>query len=300
MKKSMSFVLISCLFISMQPLMAQEEAMAVVEEVAEPQQQIAPEEPAIEQQEVKPSAVLSWWRSLRRPTRQDWQNLKSYVNSKYRCLRYGEACSRKERAVLGALVAIVTVAAAKGTVWGVKKVKKARAYKKILDEEGQQWLTYAQDGDLEGIQRRITEGIDVNVTDFEGRTALILAALEGHTEAVGALLAVAGIDVNIQNRHGFTALMMAALEEHTEIARMLLKAGADWRIRNNRGQAALDYAINYRDPFVSSNKDVIKELIKAGADYSAYFENRIVQEAVGELWSSHKQLEREIGGRRRR
>ena len=93
----------------MQPLMAMETA---VEKQAEP---------AIEQQEAKPSAVLSWWQSLRKRTPQDWQKAKNYVQSKYRCLRYGEACSKKERAALAALAAAVGIAVA-GAAWGVKKV----------------------------------------------------------------------------------------------------------------------------------------------------------------------------------
>ncbi len=122
MKKIVLGILINSLALSLsQPLMAQEIAVTAVEEITEPQQQIAPEAPIfeqqksvekqveIEQEKVKPSAMLSWWRSLRRPTRQDWQNLKSYVKSKYRCLRSGEGCSRKERRILATLATAVGI-----------------------------------------------------------------------------------------------------------------------------------------------------------------------------------------------
>ena len=384
MKKSLSFVLISCLFISMRPLMAQETEVVAVEEFMEPQQQIAPEEPAIElqksvkeqieieQKEAKPTAVLSWWRSLRRPTQQDWQKAKSYVNSKYRCLRYGEACSKKERAVLATLAAAVGIAVA-GVAWKVKKVREERAEReaderkkreiRVLEEEDSRWWDYAKAGNLVALQRLIKAGIDINIQNRSGNTALMKAAgygrteivrmlLEipgiyvnikndrgfnalrqaadqghaeivqmllavpgidvnlkslgstvllsavgdGHTEIVQMLLAVPGIDVNLQGFHGDTALLSAVGDGRTEIVQMLLDAGADWRIQNDFRQTALDVAIN--DIFLSGKKDqkdVIKELIKAGADYSAYFENRIVQEAIRELWPPQRLLEREIG-----
>jgi hypothetical protein len=61
-----------------------------------------------------PSTMLSWFKSLRRPNRIDIQKAKTYVKSKWRCLRHGDNCSKKERVALGLLAAATTALAAKG------------------------------------------------------------------------------------------------------------------------------------------------------------------------------------------
>ena len=93
MKKIISFLLLNALL--MQPIMAQEQATPSAQ--------------------ASPSTWLSWFKSLRVPTMQDLQKARSYVNSKYRCLRHGENCTKTERAVLGTLVALVTAAIVAGT-----------------------------------------------------------------------------------------------------------------------------------------------------------------------------------------
>ena len=55
--------------------------------------------------------------------------------------------------------------------------------------------------------------------------SLIRAAKEGDTETVKTLLA-AGADVHAKDRDGWTALMFAAVKGHTDIVRVLRQAGA--------------------------------------------------------------------------
>ncbi len=69
MKKKILLFSILCSLILMQPLMAQETTLEL-EEIEE--QEVAPIIPASELQEVKPSAMLSWWRSLLR--KPQWWN----------------------------------------------------------------------------------------------------------------------------------------------------------------------------------------------------------------------------------
>jgi len=56
-------------------------------------------------------------------------------------------------------------------------------------------------------------------------TPLMIAALEGNTEAVKNLLALGG-RVNAKDNKGHTALMFAVINSHTEIVKALLRAGA--------------------------------------------------------------------------
>jgi len=67
--------------------------------------------------------------------------------------------------------------------------------------------------------------IDVDARDSEGRTALFLAALQGHDEAVASLLA-AGADPNAADVLGLTPLQAATANHHAAIAAALRRAGA--------------------------------------------------------------------------
>jgi len=67
------------------------------------------------------------------------------------------------------------------------------------------------------------------------------AIAEGDAEKLRDLL-VHGADVNCRNQSGQTALMMAALLGHSEIVPLLLQFGADVRLRDNQGLSALEWS----------------------------------------------------------
>jgi ankyrin repeat protein len=61
------------------------------------------------------------------------------------------------------------------------------------------------------------------------------------------LLLEAGVDKEVKNKFGATALMFASQWGRTGIVNLLLKAGADKEAKNKNGKTALDYArINHR------------------------------------------------------
>ena len=63
------------------------------------------------------------------------------------------------------------------------------------------------------------------------------ASFNGHTEIVEILLNTEGINVNMQNKVGYTALMKASSNGYTEIVKMLLnKEYIDVNIQNNGGR----------------------------------------------------------------
>jgi hypothetical protein len=80
-------------------------------------------------------------------------------------------------------------------------------------------------GDLPEVKLLLAAGAAVNAKDEKGRTALILASMQGHREVVQALLA-AGAEVNAKSTNGKTALMLATEKGHREVIELLLKAGA--------------------------------------------------------------------------
>ena len=64
-------------------------------------------------------------------------------------------------------------------------------------------LSYASKGDVNAIKELLEEGADVNASDYDGRTALHLAASEGHGHVVELLLNH-GANVNPVDRWGDT------------------------------------------------------------------------------------------------
>ncbi|XP_030625873.1 ankyrin repeat domain-containing protein 33B [Chanos chanos] len=76
--------------------------------------------------------------------------------------------------------------------------------------------------------------LDVNWQDSEGNTALITAAQAGHIIISNYLLNYfPGIDLERKNCHGFTALMKAAMQGRLECVRALMMAGANVHARDN-------------------------------------------------------------------
>src|SRR5574343_108744 len=82
-------------------------------------------------------------------------------------------------------------------------------------------------------------GTDVSIKDKYGRTALMTACNKS-LECVRVLLS-AGVDVNMQSSFGYTALMHALTKErNNDIIKELLKAGADAFIKNNEKLNSID------------------------------------------------------------
>lgn len=79
------------------------------------------------------------------------------------------------------------------------------------------------------VKKFLDAGVDVNVRDRDGFTALHSAVVEGCTDTVRLLLE-RGAHTDIADRRGCTALMLAELRgyrrKHTEIAQLLRQAGA--------------------------------------------------------------------------
>lgn len=86
--------------------------------------------------------------------------------------------------------------------------------------------------------------IDVNWQDSEGNTALITAAQAGHATITNYLLNYyPGLDLERRNIFGFTALMKAAMQGRTECVRALMLAGADVQARDpRRGMSPQEWA----------------------------------------------------------
>jgi ankyrin repeat protein len=96
----------------------------------------------------------------------------------------------------------------------------------------------AKSGDTAIVTKGLNRGIEINVTDEYGQTALMLAADQGHVDTAKIILQH-GARLNLQNKRGGTALMFASFNGHLEIVTELLKAGADVNIKSKNGATAL-------------------------------------------------------------
>jgi len=144
-----------------------------------------------------------------------------------------------------------------------------------LTQAEQALMQFSYSGNLAEVQRLVSAGTAVDVTDAEKRTPVMWAAFNGHTSVVryllenGAkldardtngrtalmyassgpyaqtveLLLEKGAEVNVQGRlEGFSALMTAAAEGQLEVVRLLLAYGADPDLEDADGDTAASFA----------------------------------------------------------
>ncbi|KAM0946498.1 putative glutaminase, protein kinase TKL-Pl-5 family [Dioscorea sansibarensis] len=88
-----------------------------------------------------------------------------------------------------------------------------------------QLLFLACQGDVDGVQKLLQEGVDVNSIDLDGRTALHIASCEGHLEVV-RLLVRWRANINARDRWGSTAVGDAKHYGHADVYSFLKAKGA--------------------------------------------------------------------------
>jgi ankyrin repeat protein len=125
------------------------------------------------------------------------------------------------------------------------------------------WLALAQDkslleaaktGDVGAIKALVAAKADLNQTDPNGRTALMLAAMGGHLNVVSVLLD-AGADVSARDGSGATAQDLARKTQNEEIGQAI----ADFAKRSDPDAA-------FKDALAKGNLDGIKRALESGAD----------------------------------
>ncbi len=116
-----------------------------------------------------------------------------------------------------------------------------------------------RDGLTQAVAELLDRGADVDGRNFNGVTALMVAAQNGHTETVAKLLAL-GANVNRAASNGATALMVAAQDGHTQTVAELLAKGADFNARASHGGTALMVAAQ------KGHTKTVAELLARGAD----------------------------------
>jgi len=87
------------------------------------------------------------------------------------------------------------------------------------------FLKFAEQGDIETIRLFLIAGMNPNVKDNDGFTALMYTANKGYPE-LARLLIEKGAEVNLKTATGWTALKLATTKRFSQIIQLLQTAGA--------------------------------------------------------------------------
>jgi len=130
------------------------------------------------------------------------------------------------------------------------------------------WVDTSCNGYVNLMKFLIKAGVNINIQNNHGWTALHLASRFGKKEIVELLIKVAGVNVNIQDNDGKTALHEASRYGYKDCVELLIKVGGvNVNIQNNDGSTALHYACYH------GYKEIVELLIKSGAN-GEYFKKK--------------------------
>eukprot|EP00960_Hanusia_phi_P059385 764151-Hanusia_phi.AAC.7 len=107
------------------------------------------------------------------------------------------------------------------------------------EEDLEGWFGNIRHKNMSEIDKRLAHGLDVNARDSKGRSALIVAAHNGHKKLVKRFLRL-GADPNQADRLGNTALHFACAVGYSELAKYLMSKGADDKLTNVAGKTCYE------------------------------------------------------------
>ncbi|MEO6921384.1 MAG: ankyrin repeat domain-containing protein [Collimonas sp.] len=145
------------------------------------------------------------------------------------------------------------------TVTGLHELVKAKADANISNNEGETALmAAAMNGDPSVLHAVINANTNLNAQDAQGFTALMLIAAQpdGNGDALNVLIK-SGADVHLKDSNGDTALILASMRGNLDATRALIKAGSRIADKNMQGLSALG---------ISRRGDIRKLLVEAGGD----------------------------------
>ncbi len=120
----------------------------------------------------------------------------------------------------------------------------------------------ALQGNIQAVQDYLDKGFDVNRSNQDRQSLLMLAGFNGHTELCRLLIGK-GAEVDARDFNGRTALMFASTGPFAETVRLLLESGADPNaVDKNERFTALMHAA------AEGQMEVVRILLEHGADKS--------------------------------
>lgn len=119
--------------------------------------------------------------------------------------------------------------------------------------------------DMGDIHTLIASGIDVNKKGSDGRTCIMSATFKWRPNILPLFLTMNGVDLNVQDKLGHSALSLAASSNNVQAAQMLTTCSheIDINIKDRKGKTPLHYAMS------KCEMEMITILLDAGADPNA-------------------------------
>lgn len=127
--------------------------------------------------------------------------------------------------------------------------------------DNDQLLEAASRGDIVEVNRCLDAGINVNVQNLAGRTALHNAAEDDHVDCLRYLIEK-GADIEMEDRNIHTALLVSAMNGSCECLVYLVSKGANIQALGHKNYSALHLAT------LHEKYDCVKHLLTSGADYT--------------------------------
>jgi ankyrin repeat protein len=136
-------------------------------------------------------------------------------------------------------------------------------YKDKYERTALQWAVMYGYEDM--VNLLLKQGADLNISQKNNNFIPLLTAADNGDLKLVKLLLDKGIDIDIQDRFGFTALMLGCKEQNTKTVKYLLDRGADPSKKTTLGQDAFWYAFEKR------NYEILEILINHKCYMNSYY-----------------------------
>jgi len=118
----------------------------------------------------------------------------------------------------------------------------------------QQFLEAAAQGDVATLKECLDQGIDINVRNKQKRTAILIAAMNDHLEAVSYLVE-AGANVDLQDETCFNPFLFGCINGKLELVKLMIKANTNIELLTRFGGVGITPASE------KGHVEVVRELL---------------------------------------
>ncbi|MCW2256826.1 ankyrin repeat protein [Providencia alcalifaciens] len=118
-----------------------------------------------------------------------------------------------------------------------------------------EFLDAAKQGQLDILKNSLKNGVDINVTNRQGRTAIVNASLNKHYECVSFLIS-AGADINKQDQTCFNPFLLSCLNNDLTLLRIILPANPDLDLLTRFGGVGITPASE------KGHVEIVRELLE--------------------------------------
>lgn len=118
----------------------------------------------------------------------------------------------------------------------------------------QSFLEAASKGDVAALQNYAAQGVDLNARNKQKRTAILLAAMNDHYDAV-AYLIEAGADIDLQDETCFNPFLYGCINGKLELVQMMVKAGTNVELLTRFGGVGITPASE------KGHVEIVRELL---------------------------------------